>query len=191
MQRDGAEYVIDEGVPGKERRGQVSSDGITVSPGSHTIKVYKRGYLPYSDAFEVERGKTVEIEATLTLYFGWVTVLTTPPGAEVVIDGNKKGVTPITVELPRGKHQILVKRQGFAASQREVKVLPGKTRELSLDLHALPKAPVATRKKWYKKAWVWTVIGVAVAGGVTAAVLLTRGGSNAPPTANAEATLSW
>lgn len=30
------------------------------------------------------------------------------------------------------------------------------------------------RNPWYKKWWVWTIVGVAVAGGVTAAVLATR-----------------
>ena len=33
---------------------------------------------------------------------------------------------------------------------------------------------------WYKKWWVWTVTGAVVAGGVTAAVLLTQGGGGQP-----------
>ena len=188
----GAEFVIDEGVAGKERRGAVTARGIEITPGSHTIKVYKRGYLPYTDVFRVRAGKTAEVEATLTLYFGWVTIISSPPGAAVLVDGSKRGATPVTVELPKGKHTIVLSHKGFMSTQRGITVAPGKSKELSINLNPVPKAPAVKKRKWYKKAWVWTVIGVAVAGGVTtAAVLLTRGGNNGPPHPNAEKSLSW
>ncbi len=188
---DNANYIIDEGKQTKEMRGVVTSAPLEVQPGSHTIKVYKKGYLPYTDVFEASKGKTTEVDATLTLYFGWITLVSSPSGAQVIVDGKKKGVTPVSLELPRGEHTIILSTKGYMATQKKVKVIPGKTRELSMTLKPIPKVAVVTKKRWYKKAWVWTVIGAAVAGGVTAAVLLSRGGSNAPPTPDAQTLLSW
>lgn len=188
---DDAAFIIDEGVKGKELRGKVASRAFKVSPGSHTIKVYKKGYLPYTDVFNAKKGKTAEVDATLTLYFGWVTLVSSPSGAGVSVDGSERGVTPVSLELPRGEHTISISNKGYMVSQRKIKVVPGKTKELSVSLNPIPRAVAVTKKSWYKKAWVWTIIGVAVAGSVTAAVLLTRGGNNAPPTPNEQAALPW
>jgi len=188
---DNAAFIIDEGVAGRELRGNITAEALKVAPGSHTIKVYKRGYLPYTDVFEAKKGRTAEVEATLTLYYGWVTLVSSPSGARVSVDGSKKGVTPLSLELPRGEHTISLSYKGYMLSQKKVSVVPGKTKEVSMTLTLIPKAVAVTKKQWYKKAWVWTVIGVAVAGGVTAAVLLTRGGSNAPPSPDAQAALPW
>lgn len=188
---DGADFIIDEGVKGKELHGNVTSEVLKVTPGSHTIKVSKKGYLPYTDVFNVKKGKTTEVEATLILYYGWVTVVSSPPGALVVVDGSKKGVAPVSLELPRGNHTIALSNKGYMASQKKIKVIPGKTRELSMVLKHITKAQAIKKRHWYKKAWVWTVVGVVVAGSVTAAVLLTRGGSHAPPTYDAQAALPW
>jgi tetratricopeptide (TPR) repeat protein len=43
-----------------------------------------------------------------------LTVLTTPSGATVAIDGTPLGVSPLTVELRPGSHSALVSRRGFA-----------------------------------------------------------------------------
>lgn len=43
-----------------------------------------------------------------------LTVLTTPPGATVAIDGTPLGVSPLTVELRPGSHSAQVSRRGFA-----------------------------------------------------------------------------
>ena len=43
-----------------------------------------------------------------------LTILTSPPGATVAIDGTPLGVSPLTVELRPGPHSALVSRRGFA-----------------------------------------------------------------------------
>jgi tetratricopeptide (TPR) repeat protein len=43
-----------------------------------------------------------------------VTVLTSPPGATVAIDGTPLGVSPLTVELRPGSHEALLSRRGFS-----------------------------------------------------------------------------
>ncbi|HEX7452250.1 MAG TPA: PEGA domain-containing protein, partial [Polyangiaceae bacterium] len=43
-----------------------------------------------------------------------LSVLSTPSGATVAIDGNPLGVTPLTVELPPGAHSALLTLRGFS-----------------------------------------------------------------------------
>ncbi len=58
-------------------------------------------------------------------------VTSDPAGAEVVIDGNKVGRTPVDVTLPPGEHRVIIHYQGYA----EATYLPTLTNEPS-DLHA-------------------------------------------------------
>lgn len=46
-----------------------------------------------------------------------------------------------------------------------------------------------TSEPWYEKWWVWTIVGVAVAGGATAAVLVATSGSDSP--SGFRTTVSW
>ena len=48
-----------------------------------------------------------------------VTILSTPPGARVAIDGNPLGVTPLTTELRPGKHRASLSLGGFADFEAE------------------------------------------------------------------------
>ena len=43
-----------------------------------------------------------------------LTILTSPSGATVVIDGNPLGVSPLTVELHPGNHSVLLSLRGFS-----------------------------------------------------------------------------
>jgi hypothetical protein len=57
-----------------------------------------------------------------------------PPGAEVTIDGKPSGVTPLSVDVPAGQHQMKVKAAGFRPSERNVYADSGMNGYLSLDL---------------------------------------------------------
>jgi tetratricopeptide (TPR) repeat protein len=67
-----------------------------------------------------------------------LTVLTSPPGATVAIDGAPLGVSPLTVELHPGRHDAQVSRRGFSDVSGSF-VLPEATPiDLSVALHELP-----------------------------------------------------
>lgn len=46
--------------------------------------------------------------------FQQLTILTSPPGATVAIDGTPLGVSPLTVEIRPGNHSALLSRRGFS-----------------------------------------------------------------------------
>jgi hypothetical protein len=49
----------------------------------------------------------------------------TPPGAEITVDGNYLGSTPSEIPLSTGTHVVIVSMPGFAQWKRELTVSPG------------------------------------------------------------------
>ena len=43
---------------------------------------------------------------------GTVAIESNPPGADIFVDGASKGVTPLTIELPPGRHDLELRRRG-------------------------------------------------------------------------------
>jgi len=69
-----------------------------------------------------------------------VSVVTTPPGATVMVDGTAQtGETPLTLKLPPGPHKLSVAAAGFEPKDVDVDVKGGEKSEQKLELVA--KAP--------------------------------------------------
>ena len=50
-------------------------------------------------------------------------VLSEPPGASILVDGQRRPeTTPATFELPAGKHAIAVVREGYQQDQQEIEL---------------------------------------------------------------------
>jgi hypothetical protein len=64
-------------------------------------------------------------------------IASTPPGADIEVDGGFVGSTPSTVNLPSGSHQIVVKKKGFADWTKTLNVTGG---NINLDAE-LEQAP--------------------------------------------------
>lgn len=61
-----------------------------------------------------------------------VSVVTNPPGAEVVVGSTFEGNTPLTLHLSMGLHEIEVRKAGYQVWRREVRVQPDMQ---PLDIH--------------------------------------------------------
>ena len=54
--------------------------------------------------------------------------------AAVSVNGAPRGNTPLSLQLPVGRHRIRVERTGFQPWERQVRVLPGQPQTLRIDL---------------------------------------------------------
>jgi TolB-like protein len=77
------------------------------------------------------RGKAEEAAATAP---GRFSIESRPQGAEVTIDGKAAGVTPLSVDVSSGTHQMTVKAEGFQVSERSIFVDSGMNGYLAVDL---------------------------------------------------------
>ena len=88
---------------------------------------------------------------------GDLIVSVSEPGADVSVDGNIMGVSPVKkMQLPAGPHDVRVKKEGFVTWARSMKVIPHGTQ--MLDVTLIPSA--AFIEKYEEKAksmrrWAW------------------------------------
>ncbi len=69
------------------------------------------------------------------------------PPAQVAVDGEERGETPLRLELPPGKHTLVLRTGGFSPQSREIELDAGQRRTLDLVLIAEnPSDPEALAK---------------------------------------------
>jgi len=67
-----------------------------------------------------------------------LTITSEPAGAEVTVDGEIAGVTPVQRSVIVGKRVIRVSKEGFIAVEREVTVVEGVAEEIGFTLEKVP-----------------------------------------------------
>jgi serine/threonine protein kinase len=105
-------------------------------PGTHKIRVSKDRYQDYKEDLFIKKGKSKVIQAELTPKpFGDLEVNSNPSGAEVYIDDDKRGITPIAFKnLPKGTRKVMVKKEGFDTWLGTVEIVPLEKAHMSADL---------------------------------------------------------
>jgi hypothetical protein len=123
---------------------------------------------------------------------GRLSIRTTPDAATVVIDGQTRGLSPLTVpELAPGPHELTIRKAGFLENRTTVQVRADATDTVTIVLTALPQTPGGpivtpadngcggSKMKWY-------VLGGA--GAAIAAVLAGKSGSGGGGTTTIQTT---
>ncbi len=96
---------------------------------------------------------------------GVLVVRSTPPATSVLVDRKGVGGTPLETSLLAGPHALLLARDGYRDLATSAVVERGRRRELDLRLEKTP----SVLSRW----WFWTIVGVAIAGGVVTAIAAT------------------
>ena len=118
---DGARVQID-GVD----IGLTRLSGVLVEPGDHQMTISKERYLDYSETISIE-GRSIEQRYQASLEPAWATISlsTAPAGAEVLVDGEFVGATPINAEILQGRRDVTLKLSGHKAWQDDFDVIAG------------------------------------------------------------------
>lgn len=86
-----------------------------------------------------------------------LTVKSDPQGAEVRIDGEIVGVTPLERPIIPGERVVRVSKEGFIAVEREVTVVEGVAEEVAFGLEKVPS-------RLPKRPWGFVSLGLGIAG---------------------------
>ena len=106
---------------------------VELQPGEHSVRVEAARYLPFGDVVDVPGlGKYQELHVQLVRRWSNVEVTSEPRGAEIFAGDERLGVTPATVELLEGTHQVSVVREGFKAWDGTVEARPNVDQVLPL-----------------------------------------------------------
>jgi hypothetical protein len=85
-----------------------------LNPGKHVISVSKNGYSPDIRSVDVVSGSKASLLIRLSPMNALMVVNSTPPGANIVIDGRPTGkVTPAQFAVEKGSHTVFLRKQGY------------------------------------------------------------------------------
>jgi hypothetical protein len=100
--------------------------------------VSKEGFHEAHQSVTVVAGRATSINITLTPPRGEIDISTSPPGAEVLIDGKSYGPGPIRAEVDAGQHAFLVRQAGRQPVEGKLAVQDQSVVQRTIDLPLKP-----------------------------------------------------
>ncbi len=107
---------------------------------AHRVTLTKPGYETATRELSVAADSGRRLQVELTPQLGRIEVVTEPPTAEVWVGGERRGTTPVTLELTAVSQDIEIRLAGFAAERAELTPRPGYPQKLERTLVALNEA---------------------------------------------------
>jgi formylglycine-generating enzyme required for sulfatase activity len=112
-------------------------------PGDYQLRAEKPGYAPLSTAITIPKDGDVRLEFELQPLPGRVEIRSLPVPAEVSINDELAGVTPLTdVLLEGGSYQLLFQAEGYQPLQQDLEVA-GLDEAQVVEVTMLPQAQVS------------------------------------------------
>lgn len=110
---------------------------LRLAPGrAHRVALSKPGYETITRELSVAADSGRRLQIDLPPQHGEITVVSTPPGAEVWVDGQPRGATPAALELTAVSHTIEIRLEGHATERAELTPRPGFPQKLERTLLA-------------------------------------------------------
>jgi len=118
-------------------------DITSLVPGTHTITLRMTDYQDYTQTVYVRGGTVETINAQMVPVTpgpvadttGQITVVSSPPGANLYLDNVFKGITPLTLsDIPQGSHVVMAQMGGYADAAQTITVTGGQTTPVALGL---------------------------------------------------------
>lgn len=135
-----AQLTID-GEPSGEAPGEFE-----LKPGKHTIGIAAERYQVFSGEVDIEGGgKAQTLKPELVPAWAEVTVSSEPAGAQVLVGGEARGVTPLTTQIMAGNHPVELRMQGFKPWSTDVQVKANEPLSLGPVKLGLPDGRLAVR----------------------------------------------
>jgi len=134
-----AEVIIDGAVVGKVPQEK------KLTAGEHPVMVRLPGYKSYEQTVRIDAGKTITVTADLK-GVGRLRVLSTPPGATVLVNGlpakdaEGRDRTPMDLEVETGKTIVRIEMPGFVPYEETITIQGGATETMSRELSIAGKS---------------------------------------------------
>jgi formylglycine-generating enzyme required for sulfatase activity len=94
-----------------------------LTAGRHTVAIATERYQPFKADVEVEGlGKTQAFKPQLVPNWGVVSVTSEPAGAQLLVNGEPRGVTPLKAEILAGAHPVELRLEGFKPWTTDIQV---------------------------------------------------------------------
>ncbi|HEY3927792.1 MAG TPA: serine/threonine-protein kinase [Candidatus Koribacter sp.] len=107
----------------------------SLPPGVHTLTITKEGYAPATRPVQITSGAKSKITVQLDFPSGFLTVISNPSTAYILIDGVSTGhVTPSQVPVAPGTHTVTLRRMGYLEATDSFTIHSGEQQSRSVTL---------------------------------------------------------
>lgn len=116
--------------------------------GRHRISIDAARYQPFSADVEIEGlGKVQTFTPRLVPAWAKVRVSSEPPGAQLIVDGELRGTTPLETEILSGSHPLELRLEGYKPWRTDVQVKANEPMALGPIKLGLPDARLVLRSQ--------------------------------------------
>jgi serine/threonine protein kinase/WD40 repeat protein len=110
-----------------------------ISAGTYQVSIRKEDYQEIKEVVAISPGKLTTLNRELKLLPAILTITTTPSGANVYLNGNPIGITPIqNKEVEPGTYTLKIEKSGYQIIQEIITLSPGKSTTINKELIPLP-----------------------------------------------------
>jgi hypothetical protein len=121
--------------------GRAPVERTDLDPGKHYVVVHRDGFTDFKREVFLIENQSIALVADLSAS-GALRILSTPEGAEVRIDGEVIGRTPVARDgVSAGDHVVEFRLKGFFDHKETMKVEGGREKVFSVDLKLIPTGP--------------------------------------------------
>ena len=132
---------------GKEFKGQSPIKFAVAPDKKHEIAALKKGYSAAHKSISVASGTTEDITFHLKPELGAVQFITTPPDAELIIDGEPRGHANQTLDLTTHAHEIEIRKSGYLSYSASITPRKGIRKRIKIRLKMPGQTPSTARGK--------------------------------------------
>lgn len=124
----GAEVYVDGQVVGN-----TPLESFEIDAGNHELRIVAERYLPNTQSLEIQgMGSIQSLDVTLMPGWGRLRLASEPDAAEVWLNDELLGETPLQLEPMGGEYRIELKKEDWKPALAEVQINPGESIELPL-----------------------------------------------------------
>ena len=141
-QPDGAKVFIND----REKGVTPLKLALAVIKGGYSVRVEKDGFESVSRKVDLKPKEDAILDFELKKLMGTLAVASTPEKAEISIDGEPGGASPVELKLPVGKYKVGARLEGYEVAEKLVSVKAKEKSEVNLAL--VKTFPMSPYKKW-------------------------------------------
>lgn len=109
----------------------------------YKVKLSKKRTFIFKKYIDTSKTKNANVDFNL-FRFAKILISTTPSGAEIIANGEKAGISPKTLELPIGEHNLEFIKDGFLSEFKKIELNDDKIKELNFTFTSLKNSDTTT-----------------------------------------------
>ena len=133
-------------------RGRTPSDTVTVNGETVRLQVTQIDYEPLDTTLTLTQGQVNNVHLTLRPAGSTplqtvetrLSIESSPPGATVIVDGERLGVTPLSEPIPAGPHRLELALSGYQRHVQNLDLEAGNNQDVRVTLRAMGGISVAS-----------------------------------------------